>query len=851
MRRSRSARWASRRLETLEFRSMLAAVPWVVQPAIDASELSLSADTHAMDLDGDADLDMVVIGSNGIGGWLNDGRGQFGSIQYLHTENWLVNQLTSGDVDGDQRNDLIVVIATRENIFTPQVAWLRNLGEARFGAPETIVAGPILGDLVVADLNRDRRSEIVFVKATETSAYDLTRMELGANGFQSQTLTQVAYSPVAAADLDGDGDRDLLVKSSFQVAWYENLDGEWTQLASHLIVEKDGVVDTAGLADLDADGDQDLVVAANDGVSVYGNARGTFGRNSVIDPGVQYAGLVLVDADRDGDPDIQTYSTATGRLQWYRNGGQGTQFSEGVDDPLGMRTVMETADLTGDGYAELIRGRGEWSLFTGDVAYDTFSVPYYRGTDSLAVGDMNGDGRQDLVTLTSQHLEIRLNERAGKLTEPYRFSYPGSFGSPNVSDFLRLVDVDGDNDLDVITTERRGTGAANLVWVSNDGSGRLEGVRVIQPTIGSAIEILALNGASVLEAADFDRDGDVDFATSDTNNVYLVENTDGQGAFTVRPLLEAMASRSLAVAEMDGDGDLDLVVGQGSYSLPIWLENTGQNQFKRREEIDGTGSIAVQAVDLNGDGISEVGGSVANDLPPVPIYRSTTLPGPFEAAGDIDRDGDLDLILNARRMPRATSGLWWDHGQGFAGTNMELPANNRLSRLIDMEGDGDLDIVGITQDRGLQFLRNDLVNADLTGDGKIDAQDLDLLCRAEGTNRTLDFTDDGKVDDEDHLFVVRSVLGTTRGDANLDGVFDSRDLIEVFQQGLYETGGEAGWRTGDWNCDGRFGSDDLIAAFADGEYERAKPSTKATDLAWAALGADPFSSFSASHAEPI
>ncbi len=835
MRRSRSAHLASRMFETMESRSVLAAVPWTVQPEMDASELPSSAHTHAVDLDGDEDLDMVVAGANGLGGWLNDGRGQFGAIQYLHSENWGINQLASGDIDGDQRNDLIVVVGTRQNVFAPQVMWLRNLGDARFASPETIAAGPILGDLVVANLNSDRHSEILFVKATETSAFDLTRIELGTNGFQSQTLTQVAYSPVAAADLDGDGDNDLLVKSSSQVAWYENLDGDWTQPALHLLLEKDGVIDSAGLADMDADGDQDLVVAANDGISVYGNVRGVFSGISVIDPGVQYAGLVLVDADRDGDKDIQSYSTATGRLLWYRNGGQGTQFSERVDDPLGFRTVMETADLTGDGAAELIRGRGEWSLFTGIIAYDTYSVPYYRGTDSLAVGDMNGDGRQDLVTLTSQHLEVRLNETVGNWSEPYRFSYPGSsFGSSNVIDLLRLADVDGDKDLDVITTRRTGLAAADLVWVANDGAGALEGVRVIQPTIGSAMEFLAFSGSSVLGVADFDRDGDVDFATSDTTKVYLVENTDGRGAYTVRTILEGSSTRSLAVAEMDGDGDLDLVVGLGSYSLPIWLENTGQNQFQRREEMPGTGSIAVQAIDLNGDGIAEVGGSVANDLPPIPIFRSPTLPGPYEAAGDIDRDGDLDLVLNARRIPRSTTGLWWDHGQGFAGTNLELPANNRLSRLIDMEGDGDLDIVGITQDRGLQFLRNDLVHADLTADGKIDALDLDLLCRSEGTNPTLDFTNDGKVDDADYLMVVRSVLGTTRGDANLDGVFNSRDLVEIFQQGLYETDGDAGWRSGDWNCDGRFRSDDLVAAFADGGYEQTKPATSATDLAWAA-----------------
>jgi hypothetical protein len=64
----------------------------------------------------------------------------------------------------------------------------------------------------------------------------------------------------------------------------------------------------------------------------------------------------------------------------------------------------------------------------------------------------------------------------------------------------------------------------------------------------------------------------------------------------------------------------------------------------------------------------------------------------------------------------------------------------------------------------------------------------------------------------------RAYRQASPGDANGDGVFNSSDLVQVFQQGKYQTGETADWLAGDWNYDGRFDSSDLVIAFTDSEY---------------------------------
>ena len=124
------------------------------------------------------------------------------------------------------------------------------------------------------------------------------------------------------------------------------------------------------------------------------------------------------------------------------------------------------------------------------------------------------------------------------------------------------------------------------------------------------------------------------------------------------------------------------------------------------------------------------------------------------------------------------------------------------------------------------FVNGATVLGDLTGEGVVDAADIDVLCsaiRANNRPEGFDLNGDLLVDVDDMFYLVETVLGSGVGDANLDGIFNSTDFVVIFRAGEYEDAfpGNSTWAEGDWNCDGDFSSQDLVTAFQRGNYSRA------------------------------
>jgi hypothetical protein len=120
--------------------------------------------------------------------------------------------------------------------------------------------------------------------------------------------------------------------------------------------------------------------------------------------------------------------------------------------------------------------------------------------------------------------------------------------------------------------------------------------------------------------------------------------------------------------------------------------------------------------------------------------------------------------------------------------------------------------------------------------------DIDRLMAAIRANDgSFDLTGDGRINLDDLQYMVKIRARTFFGDANLDGRFDSADLVQVFQRGHYENRQSpiVGWGEGDWNADGRFDSSDLVAAFQDGGYLRSARHHALADWTELELDIDP------------
>ncbi len=229
------------------------------------------------------------------------------------------------------------------------------------------------------------------------------------------------------------------------------------------------------------------------------------------------------------------------------------------------------------------------------------------------------------------------------------------------------------------------------------------------------------SGAYSVHVDDVDSDGDLDIlgAARWDNQILWWENTAGDGSVWTEhtiadPLDEA---RSVFTADIDRDGDLDVVgAAAGSPDQVAWWENTiGDGSVWVKHNIDSTfdGAVSVYVSDVDRDGDLDVVGAAADDNEVTwfendngdgsswtPHTVDNTFVEPyFVHAGDIDRDGDLD-ILGAGQGDKIS---WFEDINGDSLTWTEHVISDTLAastsvQAIDIDRDGDLDILGTARD---------------------------------------------------------------------------------------------------------------------------------------------------------
>ncbi|MEK6797550.1 MAG: VCBS repeat-containing protein, partial [Planctomycetota bacterium] len=163
---------------------------------------------------------------------------------------------------------------------------------------------------------------------------------------------------VFAADLDGDGDVDVLSasESDDKIAWYENTDGLGAFSSERIITTTAYWATSVFAADLDGDGDSDVLSASSydDKIAWYENTDGlgTFGGQRVITATANYAASVFAaDLDGDGDIDVLSASASDDKIAWYENtDGLGAFSSQRIiTATVNYAASVFAADLDGDG----------------------------------------------------------------------------------------------------------------------------------------------------------------------------------------------------------------------------------------------------------------------------------------------------------------------------------------------------------------------------------------------------------------------------------------------------------------------------------------------------------------------
>jgi hypothetical protein len=343
-------------------------------------------------------------------------------------------------------------------------------------------------------------------------------------------------------------------------------------------------------------------------------SSGIFGGGSQVAIGAYPSSVAVADMDGDGDLDLLTSNEDANSVSLRVNNGQGV-FNVGQEVAVGARPdALVVGDVDGDGDLDFLTAAYDLSrtvslrLNNGQGSFDRgqeiLTGPFPR---SVTLGDIEGDGDLDLLVASSgsNTVSIRRNDGTGSFSGSQEV--PVGEGSTDVV----VGDVDGDGDLDLLTADygnnRLFSGGGTTVSVRlNDGQGNFSGTQ--QVTVGL--------GPYALAIGDIDGDGDLDLLTANSgrstptasgNTTVSVRLNDGQSNFSGNQEFSVGATtRELVLGDIDGDGDLDVLVARGASSgssaVSVRLNN-GRGQFSGTQEVEvGTAPRALALGDVDGDG---------------------------------------------------------------------------------------------------------------------------------------------------------------------------------------------------------------------------------------------------------
>ncbi len=352
---------------------------------------------------------------------------------------------------------------------------------------------------------------------------------------------------------------------------------------------------------------------------MLGNGDGTFQAAVSYGSGTEDAvSVVVADVNGDGKPDLlvanycangngdnQCTNTA-GVVSVLLGNGDGTfktNVNYSLDEQLPYSLVASSvavADVNGDGKPDLLvanENNVAVLLGNGDGTFQTAST-YSPGGDSVAAADVNGDGKPDIAVVNGNNVAVLLGNGDGTFQPAVSYSSGGEY-----ADSVAIADVNGDGKPDIVVAEcdisgNCGNGTVSVLLGNGDGT--------FQPAVSYSS---GGENAESVAIADVNGDGKPDIvvanpcATSDCTSGsvgVLLGNGDGTfqaASITVTPELISPYVGALVLADFNGDGKLDVASGAGDFLL---LGN-GDGTFQPYLTLGATGS-GIAVGDFNGDG---------------------------------------------------------------------------------------------------------------------------------------------------------------------------------------------------------------------------------------------------------
>lgn len=608
------------------------------------------------DFNGDGKADLVYADLGGLHVLLGNGDGTFTKSQDISLYLLLNVTITVADVNGDGKLDLLF----GGNSPQPQINVLLGHGDGTFGSALVSVLplnlelnASMTYRMGVADFNKDGAADVVVSDTLNDQMYVALGNNTGMFTLGSVISEDSAPRDVLMGDFNGDGNEDFMVQGGLAAdvrVFLGKGDGTFQPAVAYGGTSTLGITSLV-LADMDGDGHMDMVVCTqtNEIQILHGNSDGTFvaatggatlnsfplvmaaadfngdgipdiavedssGLNILLgtgnlnyEPPVPYSlgvsswASAVADFNGDGRPDFAL--TATGGIALLLDTPTGALQSFAVYDVAQPVSWITSADLNGDHIFDIAVAEGNAGpgilIGKGDGTFTlepSTAVTGGTGTVALA-GDFNGDGKADLYFTGNSSSGVVLFGNGN-----------GTFGPPvDLTQFQQVGfvaagegDFNNDKRMDLVSLNYQSYDI--LLGQSNETftlvSATFPGLQsFVAPAIG-----------------DFNKDGRLDMMVTQLTSVQVLLGN-GDGTFTPGRSINInlpgnnylCGADALATGDLDGDGNLDVVIPVSCASVAEILYGNGDGTFQDPVQLPmEQGYSAVSIADLNGDHLPDL-----------------------------------------------------------------------------------------------------------------------------------------------------------------------------------------------------------------------------------------------------